>query len=124
MNHFLPFLVLLPVIRALPTTTEPPPQTAQIPLEELPDIPQIIVQMRRGDSVSFVALRRRHRSSRRVGATSTPQDRRPEPIDAVAGRRHQGGAKGRRVEASGQRGGAGDAGGGTDADTSQPRAAV
>ncbi len=80
--------------------------------------------MRSSGGVPFVALRRRHRSGRRVRASTTSEDRRPESVDAVTGRRHECRAEGGRVEAGGQRRGAGDARRVADADAAEHRAAV
>lgn len=80
--------------------------------------------MRGSGRMSLVAVRRGHRSRRRVRATATAQDRSPEPVDAVAGRGHERRAKRRRIEPCRKRGGAGDVCRGTDADAAEPRAAV
>lgn len=80
--------------------------------------------MRGSGGVPFIALRRRHRSGRRVRASSTSEDRRPESVNAVTGRRHECRAEGGRVEAGGQRRGAGDACRVADAEAAEHRAAV
>lgn len=87
------------------STPESSPQSTQIPLEELANIPQVLIHICPGAYISLRNLRlgRRRTDSPRPGPGASPKSRASKPINAIPSSHHERRSQRRRIEAPRQR---------------------